>query len=62
MFLSKLLNILNKFSSDLSTAISAPVGSKELSVTVPAVAMQQSLDSLRKDLKDILSESTFVSR
>jgi hypothetical protein len=62
LFLSKLLNILNKFSSDLSTAISAPVGSKELSVTVPAVAMQQSLDSLRKDLKDILSESTFVSR
>jgi hypothetical protein len=62
LFLSKLLNILNKFSSDLSTAISSPVGSKELSVTVPAVAMQQSLDSLRKDLNDILSESTFVSR
>jgi hypothetical protein len=62
LFLSKLLNILNKFSSDISTAISAPAGSKELSITVPAVAMQQSLDSLRKDLNDVLSESTFVSR
>ncbi len=62
LFLSKLLNILNKFSSDLTTAISAPAGSKELSVTVPATALQQSLSSLRNELNDILSESTYVSR
>lgn len=62
LFLSKLLNILNIFASDLTLAISAPAGSKELSVTVPASAMKQSLNSLRRELKDILSESTFVSR
>lgn len=62
LFLSKLLNILNKFSSDLTLAVSAPAGSKELSITVPAAAMKKQLKDLRKQLKDILSESTFVSR
>ena len=62
LFLSKLLNILNKFSSDLTLAISSPAGSKELSITVPASAMQKSLELLRKDLNDILSNTTFVSK
>lgn len=62
LFLSKLLNILNKFASDLTLAVSAPAGSKELSVTTPAAALQQSLSLLRNELNDILSESTYVSR
>lgn len=62
LFLSKLLNILNKFSSDLTLAISAPAGNKELSITVPASSMQKSLELLRKDLNDILSNTTFVSK
>jgi len=62
LFLSKLLNILNKFASDLTTAVSSPAGSAEISVTVPASALQQSLDSLRNNLNDILSDSTYISR
>jgi hypothetical protein len=62
LFLSKLLNILNKFASDLTTAVSSPAGSAEISVTVPASALQQSLDSLRNNLNDILSNSTYISR
>jgi hypothetical protein len=62
LFLSKLLNILNKFASDLTIAVSSPAGSAEISVTVPAAALQQSLDSLRNNLNDILSDSTYISR
>lgn len=62
LFLSKLLNILNKFASDLTTAVSSPAGSIEISVTVPASGLQQSLDSLRNELNDILSNSTYISR
>jgi hypothetical protein len=62
LFLSNLLLILNKFTSDLTLLSKRNPKYAATSIATFAASAQQGLIRLRKDLKDILSESTFVSK
>jgi hypothetical protein len=62
LFLSKLLNILNKFTSNLTLLKSAKSGQEKLLISTFASSTQKSLELLRKDLGNILSTTTFVSK
>jgi hypothetical protein len=62
LFLSKLLTILNKFTSDLSLLSKSKPQYAATAISTFAVNAQTSLDDLRGDLNNILSESTFVSK
>ena len=61
LFLSKLLNILNKFTSNLTLLKNAKSGKEKLLISTFASSTQKSLELLRKDLNNILSTTTFVS-
>ena len=62
LFLSKLLTILNKFTSDLTLLSKANPQYAATSIATFASNAQTSLDNLRGDLNNILSDSTFVSK
>jgi hypothetical protein len=62
LFLSKLLTILNKFTSDLSLLSKSKPQYAATAIATFAANAQTSLDDLRGDLNNILSESTFVSK
>jgi hypothetical protein len=62
LFLSKLLTILNKFTSDLSLLSKSKPQYAATAIATFATNAQTSLDDLRGDLNNILSESTFVSK
>lgn len=62
LFLSELLVILNKFTSDLTLLSKANPQYAATTIATFATSAQTSLDGLRKKLNDIVSESTFVSK
>lgn len=62
LFLSELLLILNKFTSDLTLLSKANPQYAATAIATFATSAQTSLDGLRKKLNDIVSESTFVSK
>ena len=62
LFLSKLLNILNKFTSNLTLLKNTKPGQEKLLISTFASSTQKSLELLRKDLNNILSTTTFVSK
>lgn len=62
LFLSELLLILNKFTSDLTLVAKGDPQYASTSIATFAASAQNSLTSLRKKLNDIVSESTFVSK
>ena len=62
LFLSKLLNILNKFTSDLTLISKSSPKYSNIAISTFASNTQKSLTLLRDDLNNILSDSTFVSK
>lgn len=62
LFLSELLLILNKFTSDLTLLSKANPQYAATTIATFATSAQTSLDGLRKKLNDLVSESTFVSK
>ena len=62
LFLSDLLKILNKFTSDLTLLSKSNPQYAATTIATFAASAQTSLDSLRKKLNNVLSESTFVSK